>query len=53
MARKKATGRFDTREELVQHVLFLELNTSCSAAQIARNVHVSETTVANIVKSKQ
>ncbi len=47
--RKKATGRFKTREELEQHVWYLYRNTSCNQAQIARNVGVSDTTVANIV----
>jgi len=53
MGRKKTTGRFETREELVQKVLFLYINTSCSDIQIALNVKVSETTVASIIKNKQ
>ena len=51
--REKTTGRFDTRAQLVERVLYLYQDTSCSNARIARNCHISETTVAKIIKEKK
>ena len=50
MSRKPATGRFQTREELVAEVWQRYLNTPSNVAQIARFARVSTTTVANILK---
>jgi hypothetical protein len=46
---KLKTGRFDTREELVRRVVAFSKNLSNS--QIARNVGVSETTVATLINA--
>ncbi len=48
--RKPATGRFQTREELVAEVWQRYRHTPCNVAQIARFARVSETTVHNIIK---
>ena len=47
--RKKTTGRFETRAELESEVWDRYLNTPSTAADIARFVRVSETTVHNIL----
>jgi hypothetical protein len=47
------TGRFNTRKELVDKILFLHEDTSCSCARIARNCEISETTVAKIIENKK
>lgn len=47
---KLTTGRFDTREELVDKIIFLYNDTSCSNPMIACNCKISETTVARIIK---
>ena len=49
--RKLTTGRFDTREELVQKTQFLYYETSCSAAKVAANCKVSENTIHNILNA--
>jgi predicted XRE-type DNA-binding protein len=50
--RKLTTGRFDTREQLVEMIVFLWQHTSCRQALIARNCQVSEATVSNIVNQQ-
>ena len=51
--RPKTTGRFDTREELVEKVAFLYFNTNMSIFKIARNVKVSETVAHKIIDNKE
>ena len=53
MSRKPATGRFQTREELVAEVWQRYLNTPSNVAQIARFARVSETTIHNILNRKE
>lgn len=48
--RPKAVGRFDSREELEERVLFLYTETDLSIAAIARNVRVSDSTVHSILR---
>jgi len=51
MADKRlATGKFKNRQELVDHILSLYYDTSCSVARIARNSQVAEPTVSNIIR---
>lgn len=45
--RPKSTGRYDTKEELVQNVHYYWHETKQNQAQVARTTGVSETTVAN------
>lgn len=51
--RKPATGRFQTRAELLAEVWGRYLNTPANVAQIARFARVSETTIHNILKRKE
>ena len=53
MSRGYATGRFSTREELVEQVHFLYHSTSCTQAQVARNCQISEGLVNNILKKEK
>ena len=50
--RKLKTGRFGTREELVDCVLYM-WDANRTKADIARNVRVSESLVANIIKGRK
>lgn len=49
MPRPPATGRFKTREELVEKVLFLNGQGALKASEIARNCGVSAPTVSRII----
>jgi DNA-binding transcriptional regulator LsrR (DeoR family) len=49
VGRKKATGRFDDRESLIDFVCSKYHQTPLAQAEIARMCQVSETTVANIL----
>ena len=49
--RKKATGRFDTRQELIARVCHYYNCGGMSDAQIGKSVKVSATTVASIVNT--
>lgn len=49
--RRMTTGRFDTREELVEKVKFLHEHTSCSLSDIARNTEISVGTVSRILSN--
>ena len=51
--KKKTTGRYETRAELCDDVWSLYLTTPAKQADIARITRVSETTVANILDSKE
>ena len=51
--RKKTTGRFDSREELVKEVWIRYHTTPQNVAQIARFCRVSDSTVHNILTSKE
>ena len=52
MGRKPQTGKYDTREQLIQNVNFFYYQTAQNQAQVARTTGVSEATVANILKTK-
>jgi len=47
--RKPSTGRFETRCELVEHVLFLYHQTSCNMDRIGRNVGIACGSVSKII----
>jgi len=49
MSRKKTTGRFSTRFELVKKIMFLYSKGGMTAQAIADNVEVSQATVLNII----
>lgn len=49
IGRKKQSGRFDSREELVDFVCDKFYNTPLQQAELARLSKVSATTVANII----
>lgn len=49
MGRKPKLGRFSTLEARDKHIRFLYFKTSCSMAQVARNVGVCERSVARVV----
>lgn len=51
--RRRTTGRFDTREELLERVWFYHLYTDLPDAGIARSVGVSSTLVSKILASKE
>ena len=51
MSRRLISGRFDTREELEECVRFM-WEFDRSKADIARNVRVSESLVAQIIKRR-
>jgi len=53
MGRKPQTGKYETREQLIQNVHFFYHHTDQNQAQVARTTGVSETTVANILQSKK
>lgn len=46
---KQTTGRFDTRKELEEKVIFLYTTTNLSIEQIAKNVKVSAGTATTII----
>lgn len=50
--RPLTTGRFDTRTHLIESAWFLYDTTSLSVARVAENLHVSESTAHNILKSR-
>jgi len=53
---RRTTGRFGTRKELVERILFLYQDPTCSNARIARNCNVSEAseaTVGKIIRTKK
>jgi hypothetical protein len=49
MGRKRSTGRFETREELIEKIRFLYQVTDRNMSQIAENVGVAAPTVARII----
>jgi len=49
--RKPQTGKYPTREQLVQNVHFYYYHTDQNQAQVAKTTGVSEGTVANILKT--
>ena len=49
---KLITGRFDTREQLIETINFMYWNGDRSIAACARNTHVSEATAAKLIMSK-
>lgn len=49
---KKTTGRFQTRQELEEKIVYLYKETDCGVSRIARNVGVSEGTVDSILERK-
>ena len=51
--RKPITGKYKTREELIQNVHFFYYQTDQKQSQVARTTGVSEATVANILKPKK
>lgn len=52
-ARKKITGRFDSREELVDFICSKYHKTPLKQAEIARLSKISETSVANILNGTE
>lgn len=51
MAKKKPeTGRYDTRDALIQNIHFFYYHTNQSQTQVAKTTGVSESTVASILK---
>jgi len=50
--RKPTTGRFETRQELVDKVAYLFINTRCSISRIAENCGISVGTVDKIVANE-
>jgi len=53
MGRKPQTGKYETREQLIQNVHFFYHHTDQNQAQVARTTGVSESTVANILQPKK
>lgn len=51
--RKVTTGKFATREELIQNVHFYYYETRQKQSQVAKTCQVSETTVAKILEHKR
>ena len=49
MGRRKTTGRFDTREELEERVLYLYHATDNNMSQIAKTCQVSQPVVSKII----
>jgi len=49
---KLTTGRFETRQELIECINFMYWDGDRSVAACARNTHISETTAAKLVMSK-
>ena len=50
MGRQIETGRFDTRKQLEEKIMFLSNHTSCTLVQIARNTEVSTSLISKIIK---
>lgn len=53
MPRQKTTGRFDTRDELLEFVCRKYYTSTMNNAQIARSAGVSESTAANILDGEE
>jgi DNA-binding transcriptional regulator LsrR (DeoR family) len=53
MGRKATTGKYKTRDELVQNVHFFYHHTDQNQAQVARTTGVSDATVANILRKQK
>jgi len=53
MGRKVTTGKYKTRDELVQNVHFFYHHSGQNQAQVARTTGVSDATVANILRSRK
>jgi len=49
MGRKATTGRFDTRDKLVEKIIFLYYETDCNMSQIGRNVGINGAAVSKII----
>ena len=50
--RKLKTGRFDTRQQLIENINWMYWNGDRSIADTARNSHVSETLASKLIMSK-
>ena len=53
MGRKPQTGKYETREQLIQNVHFFYHHTDQNQAQVARTTGVSEAIVANIIQPRK
>ncbi|MCP4528632.1 MAG: hypothetical protein GY833_22360 [Aestuariibacter sp.] len=51
--RKLKSGRFDSRQELIEFISEKYFHTAMQQAEIARLCQVSETTVANLIESQE
>ena len=53
MGRPRATGKYDTREELVREIWSLYIGTERSIANVARVVRVSAPLVSKIIDTRE